>query len=329
MLFSRHTKRREFIAGLGAAAAWPLAGRAQQAAMPVIGYLSSGSANIAISLEPFRQGLRESGFVEGQNVNIEYRWADGEYDRLPALATDLVNRRVAVIYATGGLAPALAAKAATTTTPIVFQGGGDPIRLGLIASLNRPGGNITGAMNLTGGSTVDRKAVQYLHELVPAASLGLLVNPSSYPSSTEAEAAARELRWESQVFKASTDDDLKTAFEAMAKRKVGAVNVVPDAFFFNRRAQIVALAAQYAIPASYYFRDFVIAGGLLSYGTDLREPSRVAGNYTGRILKGEKPADLPVQQAVKVELVLNLKTAKALGLNLPPTLLALADEVIE
>jgi putative tryptophan/tyrosine transport system substrate-binding protein len=232
-----------------------------------------------------------------------------------------------VICASGGLLPAIAAKAATTTIPIVFQGGGDPIRQGLVAAFNRPGGNVTGAVNLTGG-TIDAKSVQFLRELVPAAaSLGLLVNRSN--RSAGAQAAARELRWESQVFEASTDDDLKTAFETMAKRKVGAVDVVPDTFFSSRRAQIVALAAQYAIPTSYYFRAFVIAGGLMSYGADVREPSRVAGNYVGRILKGEKPADLPVQQAVKVELVINLKTARALGLTIPETLLATADEVIQ
>jgi len=298
--------------------------------MPVIGLLSAGSANTSPSLEAFLQGLKESGFVEGQNVNIEYRWGDGRYDRLPAMAADLVNRRVAVIVARGGVLPAIAAKAATATIPIVFQGGGDPIRLGLVTSLNRPGGNVTGAMNLSGG-TIDAKALQYLRELVPAAaSLALLVNPTN-PGSflSEAPAAARELGWKSQVFEASTDDDLKTAFETMAKRKVGAVNVVPDVFFTIHRAQIVALAAQYAIPASYYFREFVIAGGLMSYGADLRESNRVAGNYVGRILKGEKPADLPVQQSVKIELVINLKTAKALSLTFPLSLLGRADEVIE
>jgi putative tryptophan/tyrosine transport system substrate-binding protein len=324
-------RRREFITLLGSTAAWPLAARAQQPAMPVIGFLGSGSANNNLPLASLLQGLRETGFVEGRNVEIEYRWAEGRYDRLPAQAADLVNRRVAVICAIGGLLPAIAAKAATATIPIVFQGGGDPIRAGLVASLNRPGGNVTGAMNLTGG-TIDAKAVQFLRELVPAAALlGLLVNRTNLSSSTstQVQAAARELRWESQVFEASTDDDLKTAFETMAKRKVGTVDVVADVFFTSRRDEIVALAAQYAIPASYSFRDFVIAGGLMSYGTDLREPSRVAGNYVGRILKGEKPADLPVQEAVKVELVINLKTAKALGLTVPITLLARADEVIE
>jgi putative tryptophan/tyrosine transport system substrate-binding protein len=323
-------KRREFIAGLGGAAAWPLAARAQQPKMPVIGYLSAVSANTSLTLVPFLQGLKEIGFVEGQNVSIEYRWADGHNDRLPAMAADLVNRRVAVICAIGGSLPAIAAKAATATIPIVFQLGGDPVLQGLVASLGRPGGNATGSVNFTGGP-IDEKAVQLLRELVPAAaSLGLLVNPTNLRrSSPRAEAAARELRWAFQLFEASTDDDLKTVFETMAKRKVGAINVVPDPFFTSRRAQIVALAAQYAIPAGYYFREFVIAGGLMSYGADLGEPSRVAGNYVGRILKGEKPADLPVQQPTKFELVINMKTAKALGLTIPETLLATADKVIQ
>src|SRR5215468_9737647 len=227
-------RRREFIAGLGGAAAWPLGAWAQQPALPVIGFLSAGSGNLSPRLDAlFLQGLKESGFVEGQNVNIEYRRADGQYDRLPAMAADLVNRRVAVIFASGGMLPAVAAKAATATIPIVFQGGGDPIRLGLVASLNRPGGNVTGALNLTGGIT-DAKAAQYLRELVPAAtSLGVLANPRNSRGfvGTQAQAVARQLGWESQVFEASTDDDLKTAFETMAKRKVGAVNVVPDVFF--------------------------------------------------------------------------------------------------
>jgi putative tryptophan/tyrosine transport system substrate-binding protein len=320
-------KRREFMAGLGGAIAWPALAGAQRP-MPVIGYLSSGSANISIILEPFRQGLKESGFVEGQNVSIEYRWADGRRERLPTMAADLVNRRVAVIATTGGMATAIAAKAATATIPIVFQGGGDAVRLGLVASLNHPGGNVTGAM--PSATTLETKAVQYLRDLVPAAALlGVLVNRINYPSYIETEAAARELHWEYQIFEASTDEDLKTAFEAMAKRKVGAMNVDGDFFFTSRRAQIVALAAQYAIPASYYFREFVIAGGLMSYGTDLREQGRVAGNYVGRIPKGEKPADLPVQQSTKIELAINLKTAKVLGLTVPPNLLAVADEVIE
>jgi putative ABC transport system substrate-binding protein len=323
-------RRREFIAGLGgAAAAWPLATRAQQPRMPVIGFLGAASPESSVILAPFLLGLKEAGFVDGQNVTIEFRWANGQNDRLPALAADLVSRRVAVICAMGGFAPAIAAKAATATIPIVFEGGGDPVILGLVESLGRPGGNVTGSINLSTGPT-DAKAVEMLRELMPAAtSLGILTNPSNKAAGFQTQAAALALRWEIQVFEASTDDELKTAFESMAKRKVNALTVAPDPFFTNRRAQIVALAAQYAIPASYSFRDFVIVGGLMSYGADLREPSRVAGIYAGRILKGEKPADLPVQQAVKVELVINLKTAKVLGLTFPLSLLGRADEVIE
>jgi putative tryptophan/tyrosine transport system substrate-binding protein len=321
-------RRREFIAGLGSAAAWPAVTRAQQA-VPVIGYLGPTSRDNSVTLAPFLLGLREAGFVEGQNVDIEYRWADGQNERLPALAADLVHRRVAVICAIGGILPALAAKAATTTIPIVFVFGADPVSVGLVASLGRPGGNATGAMNLTGGPT-DAKAVQFLREVTPTAGLlGLLVNPTNVPQGFYTQSAARVLGWNSEVFGASTDDELKLAFENMAKRKVGALSVAPDPFFTNRRAEIVALAARYAIPASYYFRDFVIAGGLMSYGPDFREPSRVAGNYVGRILKGEKPADLPVQQAVKVEMFINLKTAKTLGLTVPQSILVRADEVIE
>jgi putative tryptophan/tyrosine transport system substrate-binding protein len=320
--------RREFIAGLGSAVAWPLTARAQQR-MPVIGYLSSVSANTTTTLAPFLQGLKETGFVEGQNIAIEYRWADGHNDRLPAMAAELVNLNVAVICAIGGRLPAIAAKAATATIPIVFQSAGDPVDDRLVASLNHPGGNATGSLNLTGGP-IDAKALQFLREVVPAtASLGLLANPTNRSPEFVAPAAARDLRWEFQVFEASTDDDLKTAFETMAEQKVGAVNVVPDTFFTSRRAQIVALAAQYAVPASYANRAFVIAGGLMSYGSDFKEASRVAGNYAGRILKGEKPSDLPVQQPTKIELVLNLKTAKTLGITFPPALLGRADEVIE
>jgi putative tryptophan/tyrosine transport system substrate-binding protein len=322
-------RRRDFIAGLSAAATQPLTAGAQQPALPVIGFLGSGQSD-NVTLPAILQGLREAGFVEGRNVNIEYRWAEGRYDRLPALAADLVNQRVAVICASGGLLPAIAAKAATTTIPIVFQGGGDPVRVGLVASLNRPGGNVTGATNLTGGA-VDSKALEFLRELVPtAALLGLLVNRSNPAFSFNVvQAAAREMQWDSQAFEASADGDLKLAFETMATRKVGAVDVIPDTFFTSRRAQIVALAGQYAIPAIYPFRHYVTAGGLMSYGVDLTEPSRVAGNYVGRILKGEKPADLPVQRAVKVQLVINTKTAKALGLTFPKILLVRADEVIE
>jgi putative tryptophan/tyrosine transport system substrate-binding protein len=322
--------RREFIAGLGSAAAWPVVARAQQTKLPVIGVLGPTSATTSADLTAFLQGLKEAGFVEGKNVVIEYRWADGQNDRLPALAADLVNHRVAVICAMGGRLAAIAAKTASATIPIVFVFGGDPVREGLVASLSHPGGNVTGSMNFTGGFT-EAKAVQLLREVVPAAaSLGLLLNPTNRPPfGVQAETAARELRWNSQVFEASADSGLEMAFETMAKQKVGAVNVIPDPYFTSRRAQIVTLAGRYAIPASYYSRDFVTAGGLMSYGSDFKEPSRVAGGYVGRILKGERPSELPVQQPVKVELVINLKTATALGLTIPETLLATADEVIQ
>ncbi len=322
-------RRRDFIAGIGGLVAWPAATHSQRLNIPVIGYLGPTSASSNVTLASFLQGLREMGFVEGRDVNIEYRWADGRNDRLPYLAADLVNRRVAVICAIGGTLPAIAAKAATTTIPIVFAFGGDPVRQGVVASLSKPGGNATGATNLTGGPT-DGKAVEFMRELLPAAaSLGLLVNPTNPPPGFHAQETARQLGWNSHVFEASTDDDLNTVFESVAKQRISAVNVTPDTFFTSRRAQIVALAARYAIPASYYSRDFAIAGGLLSYGADLGEAARVAGNYVGRILKGEKPADLPVQQATKVQFVINLKTAKTLGLTVPLTLRARADEVIE
>jgi putative ABC transport system substrate-binding protein len=320
-------RRRQFIAGLGSTAAWPVLSHAQQ--LPVIGYLGSGSPNTTVALAPFLQGLRETGFIEGLNVAIEYRWADGDFDRLPGLAADLVKRRVAVIHASGGRAPAIAAKAATSTIPIVFQGDGDPVDDGLVTSLNRPGGNVTGAMNL-GGGPLNAKAVQYLRELVPnAASLGLLVNDKGPNNHASAEAAARELQWDFQIFIANTDDELKAVFEEMARRQIGALNVVGHPAFTARRSLIVALAAQFAIPASYGLREFVLVGGLMSYGPDIREPNRVAGNYVGRVLKGDKPADLPVQQPTKIILAINLKTAKALRLTFPLTLLATADEVIE
>jgi putative ABC transport system substrate-binding protein len=299
----------------------------------LVGYLNNGSASTTSSLVPFLEGLRDSGFVEGQNVSIEYRWADGRYDRLPALAADLVNRKVAVIYAGGGSFVTAAAKAATATIPIVFQGGGvDPVKAGLVASLNRPGGNVTGVMNL-GGLALGAKQIEFLRELLPAApSVGLLVNgstPGGDANSISTREAARTLHWEFHVEYASTEADLEKAFANLAQRRIGALVVIGDSFFSNHRAQIVTLAARYAIPASYYFREFVVDGGLMSYGADLMETNRIAGSYVGRILKGEKPADLPVQQATKVELSINLQTAKALGLTVPITLLGRADEVIE
>jgi putative ABC transport system substrate-binding protein len=326
-------RRRQFIALLGGAAAWPLVAQAQQPGLPVIGFLNAGSASTTGSLVPFLQGLKDRGFVEGQNVNIEYRWADGRYDRLPALAADLVDRKVAVIYATGGALVTAAAKAATSTIPIVFQGGGlDPVTTGLVASLQRPGGNVTGVMNL-GGQALGPKQIEFLRELLPtSSSVGLLVNrsgPFGEANSISTMEAARALRWEFHVEYASTEGDLETAFANLAQRRIGALVVTADVFFSNHRTQIVGLAARYAIPASYYFREFVVEGGLMSYGADLRETNRIGGTYVGRILKGEKPADLPVQQATKVQLTVNLKTAMALGITVPITLLGRADEVIE
>jgi len=325
--------RRKCLAVLGGAIVWPLAAHGQQAGLPVIGFLQASSASASMSLVPFLQGLKEGGFVEGQNVSIEYRWADGQYDRLPALAADLVNRKVALIHAGGGLFVAALAKAATSTIPIVFQGGGeDPVKTGLVASLRRPGGNVTGVVNFS-GEALAPKQVEILRELLPASSsVGLLGNRSSpigEASSISTREAARALRWEFHVEYASTEADLETAFANLAQRRIGALVVIADSFFSSRRAKIVALAARYAIPASYYFRQFVDEGGLMSYGADLRETNRIAGTYVGRILKGEKPADLPVQQATKVELAINLKTAKALGLTVPLSLRGRADEVVE
>jgi putative ABC transport system substrate-binding protein len=325
-------RRRDFISLLGGAAAWPVAARAQQPAMPVVGYLSSESLAESVPfVAPFRQGLSEAGYVEGQNVTIEYRWADDQYDRMAALAADLVRRRVNVIAATGGSVSPLAAKAATTTIPIVFLIGADPIALGLVASLNRPGGNLTGVTNF--GSELTPKLLELLRELVPSATvIAALVNPknaSAESQSRDLQAAAHTLGLQLHVLHASNERDLDTAFAALVQLRASALVIGADGFFRGRSAQLAALTVRHAVPAIYQFRDFVAAGGLISYGTDRAVLSRLAGIYTGRVLKGEKPADLPVQQSTKVELIINLRTARALGLTVPLALLARADEVIE
>ncbi len=326
-------RRRNFIAGLASAtAALSLAARAQQPTMPVIGYLNGASAaQFPQLLAGFHKGLSETGYSEGRNVAFEYRYADGQYDRLPALAADLVSRRVSVIVATAGTPTIRAAKAATSTIPIVFVIGGDPVTFGIVASLNRPGGNITG-MTLAGSETV-AKRLGVLLELVPAAAvIAVLANPKnpiSEPQLTELRAAARKLDRQLLVLNASTESDFAAVSTAIEQHKVDALFVAADPFFDDRREQIVSLAARHRIPACYTRRDFVMDGGLLSYGPDAPDAFRQAGIYTGRILKGEKPADLPVMEPIKFETVINLKTAKVLGLNVPATLIARADEVIE
>jgi putative tryptophan/tyrosine transport system substrate-binding protein len=326
-------RRREFITLLGGAAvAWPHTAHAQQARMPVIGFLSSRSPNESASaVAAFRQALTEAGYVEGQNVDIAFCWAEGQYDRLPALAADLARRPVAVIFATGGNPPAFAAKAASATIPIVFLTGSDPIKFGLVASLNHPGSNVTGVTLFT--SLLVAKRMELLRELAPTATtVAILVNPSNSnaePDTRVAQIAARSLGQQLVVLSASTKNDIDAAFATVVEKRANALLVNTDAFFLARRNQFVALAARDAIPTIHDLREFTAAGGLVSYGTNLADAYRQAGAYIGKILKGEKPANLPVVQPTKFDLVINLKTAKALGLEIPPTVLARADEVIE
>jgi ABC-type uncharacterized transport system substrate-binding protein len=325
-------KRRAFITGLGGAAAWPLTARAQQASMPVVGFLHGASPGyLGQFIDALRKGLNEAGYVEGQNLAIEYRWAEGRYDRLAMLAADLVERRVAVILAMGGTDPARAAKAATSTIPIVFVSAADPVQTGLVASLNRPGGNVTGISLIA--SALDEKKMSLLHELAPKASvIAGLINPN-YPGAKtqagEVQATATHLGVKAVVLTAATDDEIDAAFAAAVQQGAGAMLVSSDPFFNSRSGRFVEQAARHSMPVIYPQREYVRGGGLISYGPDFSDGYRNGGVYVGKILKGAKPAELPVMQPTKFELVINLKTAKTLGLTVPPTLLATADEVIE
>ena len=329
-------RRREFISLLGGAASWPVAARAQQTTMPVVGYLYAGSAGPNANLaEAFRKGLRETGYIDGQNVTIEYRWADNVLDRLPELAADLVRRQVAVIATPGSAAAALAAKAATTKIPIIFGIGTDAIQAGLVASLNRPGGNVTGVSYMQ--AELAAKQIGLLHELLPEATrFAVLVNPTNPlvtgPIVTDLEAATSAIGGQIEVYPASTIRDIDTAFGRLIQKRADALLVSPGPLFGNRRVQLATLTARHALPTMYYDREFAEVGGLMSYGTSLSDQYRQTGIYTGRTgraLKGERPADLPVLRATNFEFVINLQTARTLGLEVPPTLLARADEVIE
>jgi ABC-type uncharacterized transport system substrate-binding protein len=325
-------RRRNFIALIGGATAtWPLAARAQQPAMPVIGFLSSASAEtFAHLVEAFHSGLNEGGYVEGRDVAIEFRWAENQYDRLPALAADLVRRQVSVIVASGADPPVRAAKGATERIPILFTGADDPVKSGLVASLNRPGGNITGMTVF--GAELEAKRLEFLRQLAPnATKIAVLLNPNNPNVDARLEEVRQAQHANSQqlIFYAGTQTDIDVAVAAMVTQGAAALHVSADPFFNSRRTQLVALAARLAIPAIYPFRDFAAVGGLISYGNSIPHSYFQAGVYTARILRGAKPADLPVLRPTKFELVINLKTAKALGLDVPPTLLALADEVIE
>jgi putative ABC transport system substrate-binding protein len=323
-------KRRDFLGVLGGAAAWPLAARAQQPTIPVVGFIN-GASPAPRTFAAFRQGLKEAGYVEGQNVVIEARWAEGHYDRLPAVVDELIGRHVAVIATTGGLDPARAAKAATSTIPIVFVIGGDPVKFGLVDRLNHPGGNLTGVSLLA--YLVEAKRLELVRELLPKAALvAVLVNPTNSETNSgliDLQAAARTIGQRLIILNARTESDIDTAFATLQQERADALIVSPDPFFLSRHGQIVTLATRLAVPAVYAWRDYTDAGGLMSYGTSIPDAYRQAGVYAGRVLKGEKPADLAVQQSVRVELILNLKTAKSLSLTVPESILRRADEVIE
>jgi putative ABC transport system substrate-binding protein len=325
-------RRREFVTLVGGAAAWPLAARAQQLTLPVVGYLGALShAAVERSIDAFEAGLMETGYIDGKNVKIEYRWAEGRYDRLPALAADLVRQRASVIFAAGGDPSALAAKAATTTIPIVFILGSDPVKLGLVASLNRPGGNLTGVNLLI--TEMEAKRLELLHQLVPTATrLAVLLNPKTANAESqlsEVRSASRTLGPQIEVIDASDEHDIDMAFASIAQKKIGGLVISADPFFNNCRSQLIALASRYSMPTLYFVREFTNSGGLISYGTSITDAYHQVGIYAGKILNGAKPSDLPVVQPTNFELVINLKTAKALGLVVPPPLLAAATEVVE